>query len=93
MDSVMTNNMKRCFLCGSRGPLQIHHCIHGTANRKNSEHYGLKVPLCMECHTGPNGVHNNRKKDLQLIVLAQLKFESLYGDREEFRKVFGKSWL
>lgn len=93
MESIMTNDKEHCFLCGRTGPLQIHHCIHGTSNRKNSEHYGLKVPLCMDCHTGSNGVHQNRKKDLQLIILAQMEFEKNYGGRDEFIKVFGRSWL
>lgn len=93
MESIMTNDKEHCFLCGRTGPLQIHHCIHGTSNRKNSEHYGLKVPLCMDCHTGSNGVHQNRRKDLNLKIIAQLKFEEVYGSREEFRTVFGKSFL
>lgn len=93
MESILTNDYEHCYLCGRSGPVQIHHCIHGTANRKNSEHYGLKVPLCADCHTGPNGVHLNRKKDLNLIIIAQLKFEEVYGGREEFRKVFRRSYL
>ena len=67
--------------------------IHGIANRKNAEKYGLTVYLCMDCHTGSDGVHHNRAKDLQLIKAAQTYFEEHIGSRDEFRRIFGKSWL
>ncbi len=67
--------------------------IHGYANRKNADKYGLWVWLCMDCHTGSDGVHHNRTKDLQLIKIAQTYFEEHIGSRDAFRKVFGKSWL
>lgn len=31
--------------------------------------------------------------DLKYIQMAQKAFEDKVGDREEFRKLFGKSWL
>lgn len=63
--------------------------IHGTSNRKNAEKYGLKVYLCQRHHTE---VHNDRKLDLVLITMAQKKFEETHT-RDEFRAIFGKSWL
>ena len=60
---------------------------------KNSERFGLKVFLCQEHHTGSCGVHFNRDFDLALKELAQRKFEAEYGDRNEFRSIFGKSYL
>lgn len=89
----MTEDMEHCFLCGRSGPVQIHHIIYGTANRKKSDRLKLVCPLCMDCHTGSNGVHQNRKKDLQLKILAQMKFEKEIGTREQFRDIFGKSYL
>lgn len=95
---------KECFLCrleadqkGYYGPmpedgLQEHHIFPGTANRKQSEKHGLKVWLCPNHHTGPKGVHLNRVLSLSLMGIAQRKFEERHS-REEFRKVFGKSWL
>lgn len=92
MDSILQQE-KECFFCGSRVGLESHHCIHGTANRKNSEKYGLKVWLCQNHHTGNDGVHRRREKDLELIKLSQKAFEAQYGDRDAFRAIFGKSWL
>lgn len=91
MESILQVE-KKCFLCGRQTMLECHHALHGTANRKNAEHYGLKVWLCRDCHTGTNGVHRNREKDLKVIRYAQEKFEEQYG-REEFIKVFGKNYL
>lgn len=87
-ESIITKENK-CFICGFRGHLHIHHVFGGTSNRKNSEKYGLKVPLCWEDHEGTNGVHNNRELDLYLKRIAQEKFEETHS-REEFISIFGK---
>lgn len=92
MESILQSE-KRCFLCGREVNLELHHAIHGVSNRKNADKYGLVVWLCQDCHTGTHGVHHNREKDLELIKYAQTRFESEYGSREEFRRIFGKSWL
>ena len=63
--------------------------IHGTSNRKNSERTGLKVWLCYEHH---EYVHRNRLADLNLKAFAQTEFEKAHT-REEFRQIFGKSYL
>lgn len=89
----MIQSEKECFVCGTTYNLHDHHIIYGTSNRKQSEKYGMKVWLCMEHHTGSGGVHFNRPLDMHLKKIAQEKFESLYGGRNEFIKVFGKSYL
>lgn len=90
MESILQRE-KECFICRRTGQLDLHHCIHGNSNRKNSDDYGLTVWLCRDCHAR---VHNkDRNLDLQLIEFAQRRWEEEYGDRESFRKVFGKSWL
>ena len=63
--------------------------IHGTANRQQSEKYGLKVYLCGEHH---RLIHTDRKLDLSLICFAQTEFEKSHT-RDEFRRIFGKSYL
>ena len=88
----MGYNMDNCMVCGSPY-VQIHHVIYGTANRKQSDKYGLVVPLCQEHHTGQTGVHFNKKFDLFLKKEAQRKYEQKYGNREDFRRIFGKSYL
>lgn len=44
----------------------------------------------------PNGAQrgaNAKEIDLKLKTMAQEYFESHYGTREDFRDIFGKSWL
>lgn len=41
--------MEHCKLCGSPY-VEIHHCLHGTANRKKADKYNLVIPLCHEHH-------------------------------------------
>ena len=93
-ESIITTENK-CFICGCQGHLHTHHIFHGVSNRKNSEKYGLKVPLCYECHEGKNGVHhnsNNNDADLYLKRIGQAKFEETHT-RQEFISIFGKSYL
>ena len=89
MESILQSERK-CFICGREGTLDIHHCISGVSNRKHSEEYGLKIFVCRECHTM---VHNKRDVEIQIKQFAQRRWEEEYGDRDAFRKVFGKSWL
>jgi hypothetical protein len=83
---------ERCFLCGRTTGLFTHHVIGGTANRKLSEKYGLTVRLCLDCHTGPDGVHMNRKKGDSLKRLAQIAFEARHS-HEEWMEIFRKNYL
>ena len=92
MKSIIVEHMDRCAICGSPY-VEIHHAIHGTANRKIADKYGLTIPLCHEHHLGALGPHLNRTVDLTYIKAAQRAFESKVGTREEFRSLFGKSWL
>lgn len=91
MKSILQKE-KECFFCHSTQNLELHHCIHGVANRKIADREKLVVYLCREHHTGNHGVHHNRELDLQLIRLAQSKYEETHT-REEFRQIFGKSYL
>ena len=88
MKSIIQSE-KECYLCQGINDLEEHHVIFGTSNRKNSEKYGLKVFLCHTCHTI---VHHNRKVDLKLKEVAQKRFEETHT-RDEFRQIFGKSYL
>lgn len=98
MKSIIQNK-KECFLCRylydseNICNLQDHHIFFGTANRRLSEEYGLKAWLCIYHHTqGIGAVHKNRDYDVILKKMAQKKFEETHT-REEFIKVFGKSYL
>lgn len=92
MQSIIQQE-KRCYVCGTTYDLHDHHIFYGTSNRKQSEKHGLKVWLCAIDHNMSNeGVHFNKKLDTELKELAQRKFEETHS-REEFRAIFGKSWL
>ena len=82
---------KVCLLCGRGGLLHTHHIFSGPY-RKASTKYGLVVPLCMACHTGPRGVHSDYQLNLILKRQAQEEFEETHG-RDEFRRIFGKSYI
>lgn len=90
MKSIIQKD-KQCFVCGSPY-CEDHHIFFGTANRKLSEKYGLKVWLCPEHHRGTRaGVHFDRKFDLELKKYAQRKFEETYD--ENFVTLFGRNYL
>ena len=92
MQSIIQKE-KRCFVCGTTYNLHDHHIFYGNSNRKQSEKHGLKVWLCGHDHNMSNeGVHFNKELDTELKQLAQRKFEETHT-REEFRAIFGKSWL
>ena len=94
MGKSIISNDKECFICGSTLYLHKHHCIYGTANRKLAEKYGLWVYLCELHHNGSDeGVHFNPPFDITLKKYAQEKWQSVHGSKEDFIKVFGKSYL
>ena len=92
MKSILQQE-RECYYCKTTNNLEEHHCLYGTANRKIAERFGLKVFLCSEHHRGKNGVHGgNKYLDIKLKQLAQSKFEENHN-REDFIKIFGKSFL
>jgi len=98
MESILQTERK-CLICGRQGDLEEHHCLSGVSNRKNSEKYGLKIWLCRLCH---KSLHDKGKvfidewhyvTETDIKIMAQRKWEETYGTREEFIKIFGKSWI
>lgn len=92
-DSIIQKE-KCCYVCGTTKNLQEHH-IFGGASRKLSERDGLKVWLCLNHHTGPQGVHFNPELMDLLHRKGQLAYEAKIGTREEFMdsRNYGKSYL
>lgn len=91
--SVFTEDMDHCYFTGTC-PVERHHIFGGNPNRKNSEKYEFVIPLRPDLH--PNGVSAGKNAagiDLKLKQMAQTYFEEYYGTREDFRNIFGKSWL
>lgn len=97
MKGSIMHDGEACYLCGRNGcgdPLDWHH-VFGGANRKLSEQYGLKVRLCHNrCHEhGKNAVHVNKEVKERLQAEGQQAWEAAYGDRDEFRVIFGKNYI
>ena len=73
--------------------LEEHHVIFGTANRRLSEQYGLKVYLCPDHHRlGAMAVHRNAEVAEILIKAAQIAFMRKYS-LDQFIATFGKNYL
>ena len=92
MKSVIQDR-KECIICGSWN-VEDHHIFFGSARRRLSEEYGLKVWLCPTHHRGTNGVHGKygHKLDTELKQLGQKAFEWKHP-RELFIKTFGRNYL
>lgn len=82
----------RCFLCGSRRNLELHHIMHGSANRRLSTKWNLVCWLCAEHHRGRFGVHQNAQLDEKLKQVGQKAFEDIHS-RELWMKLFKKNYL
>lgn len=89
--SIIYNDLTKCAVCGSKLGINKHEVFYGSY-RQNSIKYGMVIPLCQEHHTGNNGIHNNRDIDLYFKRLFQSEFEKTHT-RDEFIKLFGKSYL
>lgn len=90
-DSILQTE-KECYFCGAVSGLECHHILAGTANRRISEKYGLKVWLCHKHHTGAEGAQYDKVRGYQLKMAAQEKFEEIHG-HELWMKVIGKNYL
>ena len=81
-----------CYNCyrTDRG-LHVHHCLHGTANRKKADEDGLVVYLCSECH---RKVHDKSSRlDRYLELTAQRAWMRVYGSEQDFIARYGKSFI
>lgn len=98
MKSIIQNDRTFCFLCGQNAgsdPLDEHHVYNG-ANRKISEKYGLKVYLHHnKCHIfGRDSVHQNAAVNRALKAqVQQIAMEHYNWTVDDFRRIFGKSYL
>lgn len=93
--SILTDDLEHCYVTGSNH-VAIHHVFPGVGRRKLCEKYGFIVPLEPRLHNMSDvSVHSNPNKglDLQLKQECQQCFETHYGSRSEFIKLFGKSYL
>ena len=101
MKSILHDKKDRtCFLCmilhnddSQKENLHEHHVIHGWANRKLSEKYGLKVYLCLSHHEiGREAVHQNAEINKMLKAYAQRAFEKKWPEKD-FYGIFKKNYI
>lgn len=98
--SCVTEYELNCVICG-RPTTTTHHLIEGNGKRPLSDKYGLLVPLCDAHHNmSNNSVHLNPAMQAMGHIIGQLAFEKDFyrkgaedPAREEFRRIFGKSYL
>ena len=94
MSKSLISDDKFCIICGTRLNIHRHHIYEGSGRRKLSEKYGCWCYLCAKHHNMSNeGIHFNKKLDLKVKQKCQEVWESQFGNREDFIKVFGKSYL
>lgn len=94
MKSII-NNDKKCYVCGIRCNLHLHHIIFGK-NRKKSDEDGLVVYLCYRHHEGTNGVHGRlgHNLDTKLKKIGEETWLNYYHKtKEDFRKRYGRNYL
>lgn len=89
--SIIVDDLSYCVVCGKPHPHK--HEVFFGKNRKLSIKYGMVIPLCYEHHEGNESPHMDREIDLQFKQEAQAIWESTYGTREDFIRIFGKSYL
>jgi hypothetical protein len=92
MKSIISNE-KECFICRTTYGLHQHHIFFGYGNRQISDEQGCWVYLCARHHNMSNlGVHFDKELDIRLKQECQKEFEK-NESREQFRRIFGKSYL
>lgn len=90
--SIIENDVAGiCYICGRRGQTEVHHMMHGTANRRLADDERLTVHLCRNCHSL---VHEQPMLgyDEMLKQTAQAAFEK-YRSRSEWMRMFGRNYL
>lgn len=90
MNSIVQDmTEERCFLCGRTTNLDLHHIMHGVANRRWATKLGLTCWLCRPCH---NNAHCDIVVNKRLQRAAQRAFERNHT-RTEWMEIFGKNYL
>ena len=86
--SLFTDDLEHCIIC-KRKKEHLHEIFFGS-NRKKSMQYNFVIPLCSTCHSE---MHRNKEWQEYWHVKGQEYWERSVGTREEFIRVFGRSYL
>lgn len=90
--SIIQPELDKCYVCGAVRDLEIHHAMHGTANRAIADRYSLVVALCADHHRGRFGVHSDAELDKRIKQDAQRAFSRIYS-RQLWMRLFRKNYL
>lgn len=90
MKASIMQTEKKCYISGAEYNLDCHHIMHGTANRKIADAWGIWIWLRHDIHMN---LHDRDKElDYQLKKEAQEVFEKLYS-HEKWMELFSRSYL
>ena len=93
MSASILQSEKKCYLSGAVNvPLDKHHIMNGTANRKKSEKYGVWVWLDHDVHMKLHQTAEGQQWQRYLKQEAQRAFEKIWS-RELWMKEFKKNYL
>jgi len=98
MKSIIQDKQE-CYVSKRTDCLENHHIFAGRKNRKISDKYGLTIWLNNKAHyewhnSPPNIMYITKTKRQQIQQMAQRKAMEHYGwTVEDFRKLFGKSFI
>ena len=86
---------KKCWVCGCKNNLHLHHTLYGGDKRRLSDKYGLTIWLCSKHHNmSDEGVHYNKELDLRVKQMAQMECMQHYNmSMEEWLKIFRRNYL
>lgn len=88
--SIFTNDLSKCFVCGSKyGHIDKHEVFGGT-NRSNSMIFGFILPLCRVCH---DKLTLNYETNLIWAKKCQKYYEDNLGTRDDFISIFHRNYL
>ena len=83
-----------CFKCealASQKKITLHEPLMGAKYRNLSIQYGLRVPLCADCHEEIQ-IESSQEYNKYLQILMQEKFER-ENPNKRFLEVFGRNYL
>lgn len=87
MDSIITDYMEYCLICG-KPRTDVHHVLIGS-DKHNADLDGLFIPICRECH---NFIHQHPQAVVMSKIIGQLAYEKEHT-RNEFRARYRHSYL
>lgn len=96
MKKSIISNRDNCYICEMYKGIQtrgteVHHCIHGNANRRIADQDGLTVRLCNQCH---RLLHDKGIHDRDLQETAEKAYLEYYNASiDDFIKRYGKNYL